>query len=108
MEPGQLTHLISIEKPTSTQDAVYGEPITTWTLFATAWAKREDLTGRELFLANQTSAQMTTRFTIRYVAGLDEKMRILSNDRTYDIVSLSDPDGRRVKLVILTARQANG
>ena len=109
VNPGKLRHRITIEHPVTTQNE-YGEQIPTWATFATVWASREDLTGREAYYAgaSQKAATMLTRFTIRYIPALDEKMRVVSDGRTYGIQSVADPDGRREQLVILTERQADG
>jgi SPP1 family predicted phage head-tail adaptor len=104
MEPGRLRHLITIEAPVSTQNA-YGEPVVTWSDFASVYASREDLTGRELFAAQQVKAELTTRFTIRYLAGLSETMRIVLDGVYYDIQSVADTEGRKRTLTIMAARQ---
>jgi SPP1 family predicted phage head-tail adaptor len=107
MNPGTLRHRVTIEHPVTTQNE-YGEQIPAWATFATVWASREDLTGREAYYAgaNQKAATMLTRFTIRYLAALSEQMRIVSDARTYGIQSIAD-DGRREQLVILAERQAD-
>lgn len=105
MKPGKLRHLITIEHPTTTQNE-YGEPISTWDTFATAYASREDLTGREAYYANagRQVATMLTRFTMRYLDGVDATMRIVSDSVLYDIQSIADPDGKREQLTILAER----
>ena len=103
MQAGKLRHLVTIEAVTETPNG-YGELTETWATFAQVWASREDLTGRELFAAQQFSATVTTRFTMRYLAGVTSKMRIQSDGITYDIDYPSDPDGRGRTLIILATR----
>jgi SPP1 family predicted phage head-tail adaptor len=109
MQAGALRHRIVIEQATETQNAL-GEPIETWLPLAVVWASREDVTGREAYAAQQISADVTTRFTCRYMPfitdGLTAKMRIVSDEVAYDIASIADPDGRRRTLVIMASRGA--
>ena len=103
MRAGTLRHLLAIEAPAEAQNA-FGEPVETWASFATVWASREDLTGREAFLAQQTKAEVTTSFRLRYLPGVTAKMRILSDSILYQIESIQDPDGRGRELVIMARR----
>jgi len=104
MQAGKLRHRITIEAPTGTQNK-YGEPVEGWAPFAEVYASREDLTGREQFLAQQVKADVTTRFVVRYLDGVSAKMRILSDGVSYNIESVADPDGKRRTLVIVAARE---
>jgi len=104
MEAGSLRHFITIESPTETQD-LFGEPTATWDTFNAVWASREDLDGQEWFVSQQPLAKHTTRFVIRYVAGLSAKMRLVSGGVVYNILSSADPDGKRRTLTIMTTRE---
>lgn len=103
MEAGKLRHLITIEEPTESQNE-YGEPVESWATFAQLWASRGDLAGREYFAAQQTQAEVTTRFRLRYVDGITAKMRVSSDGVLYQINSVQDPDGRRRELIIMAER----
>lgn len=103
MQAGRLRHRVTIEQVTETPNE-FGEPTETWAEFASAWADREDLTGRELFAAQQVSATVTTRFTMRYVTGVTAKMRLLSDGIVYDIDYPADQEGRGRTLIILATR----
>src|SRR5690242_5513965 len=99
MQAGKLRCRVTIEAPTVTQNE-FGEPVTTWTTLATVRASKEDLTGREAFLAMQVKSQQQTRFTMRYLADVLPTMRLVIGDRNnppadiYGIESIADPDGR--------------
>jgi SPP1 family predicted phage head-tail adaptor len=103
MRAGRLEHQITIETPTEQQNEL-GEVITEWITYVTAWAQREDLTGRELFQALQHTSEVTTRFRIRYVPGISAKMRIISGGREFDIKSVADETGKRRELTMLAKR----
>jgi SPP1 family predicted phage head-tail adaptor len=102
MRAGKLRHRITIEAATVAN--VFGEEVETWTTFAEVWAAKEDLAGREFFAAQQTTAEVTTRFRLRYLDGVTPKMRINSDGVLYNIESVQDPDGRRVELILMTVR----
>jgi len=93
----ELRHSVTIEEPTETQDAT-GQPITSWTTFATARAKIDTTTefGRdtEVFVGNELVASAGVIFTMRYISGLTEKMRISYNGDYYDIIGIADVDMR--------------
>jgi SPP1 family predicted phage head-tail adaptor len=104
MRAGLLRHTVTVEAPTETQNE-YGEPATTWTTVATVYARREDLTGREYFAAQQVNSETTTRFTLRYIAGITTKHRLLCDSVQYDIAAVQDPDGRQRELVIMAVHR---
>lgn len=105
---GELRHRITVETPDEAQDT-FGEPVKTWKKLTSKriWAKREDLSGRELFQAQQINAKVTTQFTIRHRTDIDARMRVLSDGVCYGIESVQDPDGRGVKTLLLCARTVN-
>lgn len=105
MRAGELRHLIDFEAATETQNE-YGEPVKTWAQVGHMWAKKEDLSGRELFQAQQVHAGITTQFTVRYTDALNPEMRISYGGQFYDIKSIGDPDGRNQKLEIVCERKA--
>lgn len=96
----ELRHLVTIQQLVETQNA-YGEIIAVPQTFATAWGSVEDLAGREFFAAQQINAEVTTRIRIRYLAGILPQMQAIANGRTYDILAVLDPDGRRRELQLM-------
>lgn len=103
MKAGELRHRITLEQPSETQDK-YGEVLTSWTTLATVYARKEDLTGRELFQAQQVNASVSTRFTIRHRPGLTAKLRVNHGGTIYNIESIQDPDGRSRQIVLICSR----
>lgn len=104
MRAGKLRHRIAIEAPTGAQNE-FGEPVDTWAVHSAVWASKEDLTGREAFAAQQVNAAVSTRFGVRFIEGINARMRIVHDGTLYNIVSASDPDGRKRELVIIAARE---
>lgn len=91
---GRLDRKITIEELTNVPDS-YNQPVPTWSTFATPWAKMEDRSGSEGYQADQLTASRMTVFTIRYMTGLKETMRVLFEGRYYNIQYIKSPDRRR-------------
>jgi SPP1 family predicted phage head-tail adaptor len=107
MRAGELRHLIKIERPVETQSPTSGEVVRSWEAWAAVYASKADLAGREYFAAQQMQSSVTTRFKIRWLAGLDSTMRIISDSIVYDIDAVLDPDGTRLELHIMAKRTNN-
>lgn len=93
MQAGTLRHRITIQEPAGAN----------WVDFATLWAAKEQVTGREI---SELSDQLLhdenlVRFRIRYRAGLTHKMRVLWDGKTYDIQRVEEPDNNRREMTLL-------
>lgn len=93
---GELDQTIIIQSFTTTEDE-YNAPVVTWETFATVKAKVVDSQAgsTETYMSDQLTAVRTTSFLIRYLAGVQEKFRILYDDRYYDIDFIGRPDRNR-------------
>ena len=99
MRAGSLRHRVTIEQPVV--DTAWGGA-TTWEEFATVWAAVEPLRGRELFAAQQVQSETTAKVTIRYVAGVTAKMRILHGSRIFELTAPPiDPEERHRELQLM-------
>ena len=99
MRAGQLRHQVVIQQPTETQDS-QGQPVKSWGTFATVHANVLPLKGREYFNAQQINAETTTKFVIRYLAGITEKMRISYDSKLYNIQGIVNV-GERDRIIEL-------
>ena len=95
-EVGRRDETIIIQEGTNSTDE-YNAPTVTWSTFTTTWAKVTDSNAgsSERYESDQLTAVRTTTFNIRYIAGVKEKMRILYDDRFYDIEFIGRPDRNR-------------
>lgn len=84
---GKLDRRITLQRPVETRGASYGDVQKTWVDVATVWAAYEPLSGRELLLTRQVTSEMTVRFRIRHLAGINAKMRVLLGVRVFQILS---------------------
>lgn len=103
MRVGRARHRITIETFTESQNA-YGEPIKTWSTYATRWAEIRTLKGREFWTAQQTVSESPVEFRIRHdsvTAGVTSEMRIVWDGKNYDILDPQDVDGRGKDIIIM-------
>ena len=97
---GKLRQRVTLQQRGNAEDEL-GQQVLTWSDIARVHASIEQLSGRELMTASAERAENTARITIRYMAGVVEKMRLLHGAVVYEITSVSDIDGRRRELQIM-------
>jgi len=98
---GRYRHRVTLQARTVTRSAT-GAEVVTWVDIATVWASVEDLRGQEFLAAQKESTEVTTRIRLRqYRAGLRADMRAVLGSRTFDILAVLDPTGRRRELELM-------
>jgi len=58
--------------------------------YKTVWAEASNLSGKEYFSAAQVNEENTVKFTIRFLEGLDQTMKILFQGKAYNITAIDD------------------
>ena len=96
----RLRHRIIIQTPVMVSDNVGGFT-TTWVKFAQVWAEILPKNGDERLLDEKLLTQKRVIITIRYMAGVTEKMRIIYTDRKFNILSLCNPYEENILLEIM-------
>jgi head-tail adaptor len=99
-----MRQTVRIEQRSKSQDAA-GEPLDSWTLFAERRAAIQRAPGKELWASGERQGRVPTVFRLRYLDGVLPEMRLLLKKpkgewALYDIVSATDPDGRREELIV--------
>lgn len=89
---GQRNQLISIQHSVSTKNEL-GETQNNWQEFAQAWAKVTNKTGGESESGGRVNVTATYWFITGFVPDVDESMRIVWNNKTFNISNVHDPDG---------------
>ena len=99
MRAGNLRHRVTIQQPVV--DSSWGGT-TNWEEYVEVWAAVEPLRGRELLAAQQVQSETTAKVTIRYVAGVTAKMRILHGSRIFELTAPPiDPEERHRELQLM-------
>jgi SPP1 family predicted phage head-tail adaptor len=98
---GKRRQHITIQQITTSTDS-YGEAVPSPSTFATAYASVRQLTGREIFYAEQVQALATHEVNLRYVAGVTEKMQVaIEGGPALAIVSVNNVEFRNRELILL-------
>lgn len=99
---GQRRQFITIQQLATAPDS-YGEQLPTASTFATAYARVRQLSGRELFYAQQVQALATHEVNLRYVAGVLPTMQVLVEgiSQPLQILNVNDVELRHRELVLL-------
>jgi SPP1 family predicted phage head-tail adaptor len=104
---GSLDIRITIQDFTTTTDEETNAPIKTWSTLKTVWAKRLKKWSNEQFEGKQPVANTSERFMIRYTTGINEKMRLIDGDSTYEIMGIEQGADRKTILILTVERRDN-
>lgn len=99
MQVGKMDRRITLLRRTLTRNDL-GEQVATYAEYATVWAEKRDVSGREYLASQQIVAENTVRFFIRYRDDVLLTDRIVCGDRTYDLTHVAEI-GRRDGLEIV-------
>lgn len=87
INPGKYRQPITIQQRQFTQDS-YGGTTEDWVTVYETRAGIFPLSGSEFFKADQINAQVTHKIQFRYLNGVTPDMRILFNNRVFQITSV--------------------
>lgn len=102
---GQLRHRVSFQQQIGTSRDTHGQPVPEWETQATVWASIDPLSGRELWVAQQTLATATHKIACRWSSSTTAVMtgtnRAVSGGRTFHGEWCHDVDeeNRRIEFV---------
>ncbi|CAB4152348.1 COG5614 Bacteriophage head-tail adaptor [uncultured Caudovirales phage] len=99
MRAGKLDRRVQLQARSITRNA-QNEAVESFATYATVWAEKFDLSGREYFTSNQLYGEVTTRFRIRYRTDVQMTDRIVFDSLTFLIKSIAET-GRKEGLEIL-------
>lgn len=105
MRAGSLRHLVTIQSYTEISNT-FGEASKAWAEFSEAYANITPLKGTEKYLSKEKHATATHQVTIRYLDGVDTKMRIIYGSRTFEIVSVANVGERDRMMQLIVEEEA--
>lgn len=102
---GKFKQRITFQKPVINVD---GNGYETEKLenYKMVWAKVMNLSGREYFEAAAIKQERIIKFIVRAITGIDETMKILFQDKVYDIVFINNI-GYQNKYMEIKAMEVN-
>lgn len=99
IDAGAMRHVVRIERQSTAQDAA-GQQVDTWITHAERRAAVERAPGREVWASAQRGGRVPALFRLRWLEGVVPGMRLIHEEKVHDILSATDPDGRREALLI--------
>jgi SPP1 family predicted phage head-tail adaptor len=99
IRPGELNERVTVQIPAESRNNL-GETTLEWDTFATRWASVEGTSVRETLLAGQQDVAVTHRVKMRYLAGLNNRMRLVWRGRILEVISVLEHDQRSVHELI--------
>lgn len=93
MHTHQFNHRVTLQSNVKVQDPATGYMTQSWVDVAKVYAAVAPLSAREFVAAQAVQADVTTRITIRYRAGVTAAMRILHDGKVYNITGVL-PDAK--------------
>lgn len=94
MRPGLLNRRVVVQQQSTTQDAI-GQPVLSWTTFATLWADIRHSSGVESIKADALTSTVRASIRVRYSRTITTGMRVVEGTTTYNIVAvLPDMGGK--------------
>jgi SPP1 family predicted phage head-tail adaptor len=104
LSPGKMWTRVTIQQPSPTANEV-GEPVLTWSTFATVWADVRPLSSREVERYAQAVGFMSHRVAIRYLNGLTSAMRIVYRNRVLEIGQITEHDRLDYQEIVCTEQR---
>jgi SPP1 family predicted phage head-tail adaptor len=100
MEIGKLRQRVTIQEYAATRDS-FGAEVPAWADVATVWASVTPVSGKEYFASAQVNAEVSTKITMRYLAGITPKIRVVFEARTFEIISVLNFEERDIELNLM-------
>jgi SPP1 family predicted phage head-tail adaptor len=95
MQAGKLDRFVSLQHRTLTRNGV-GEQVASYETYASVWAGKRDLRGREYFAAKQVNPELSATWTIRWRSDVVATDRLIDdNGTTFELVGPPAEIGRR-------------
>lgn len=108
MRAGSLDKKITIQQLGNAVDDFGGIIEGGYQDFATVWASINPVTGKEVFLSNTDFSTVSHKIKTRYLAGVDASMRIVWNDRVFEIKYFINYQEANREVEFLCEEQING
>lgn len=84
MRAGQLKNRVTIQQQSTVQDSI-GQPVNTWTTYASVWADIRHNSGLEEIKSGEVTSTIRASVRVRYKAGITAAMRVVHGSITYQI-----------------------
>jgi SPP1 family predicted phage head-tail adaptor len=100
MNVGKMRHRVTIQEPIELKGDM-GGTTKRWFDYHSCWADVRELSGRERIIDGQLQSDITARAFIRYCSSIDASMRLVHDEKVYQIESVINRDGKNAMLELL-------
>lgn len=100
VESGKLDRVLELLASTTTKDE-FKQEITTFEKVAAIYAQRLEMRTQDAARAGGRETFSMARYLIRWHAGLSTGMRVRTDGKLYDVISIDEPDRRTTMIVTL-------
>lgn len=107
LRTGRLRETVTIQQAALARDS-HGQPIETWSTFATWQCEISPLRGREYFAAQQFAADTTHKLIGHWISGVLPTMRIAHGSRVFRIESVINAGERNRELELMCVEVLSG
>lgn len=108
MRSGQMDRRITLRRRTLGPQEAAGDQAETFVEYATVWARKIEVSGREVFQAQTKDAETAVRFEIRWRSGVAATDRLTCEGVDYQLVAPPAEIGRREGLTLFARAVING
>ncbi len=101
MTIGNLRKRVTFQSETPTTDSAGGYALV-WTDVANAWAEIKPASGNQYFVDGHLESHITHHITLRYQSGITAEMRMIYNNRLFNIRAVlnTDESNRWLELLV--------
>lgn len=99
IQTGQRNKRITIQ--VLTKEIVNGKPIEKWVDKTKVWCSVKNLHGSEFFQAQAVNSKASIKFNIRYMKDLDANMRIVFNNKNYNILYVDNINEANIEIELM-------
>jgi len=96
MRAGRLRHRVDLQHVTETQDST-GDPVRSYSTYATVWASIEPVSGREYYAAQQAGAVRQHKIVIRSRRDVAPTDRVMFGSRIFEVEAVLHPAERNIE-----------
>jgi len=104
VNPANFRNKITFKNYTQTENEM-GDTINAWIVHSTRWAMIKTVKGKEFVQAASVQGERTVRFVVRYTKGLTNDMRIIYDERTFEIIAPPINDDELNKTLTIMGRE---
>lgn len=104
---GDFRHIITFQEMEERKNS-FGEMTKVWVDKFSTRAGIYPLSGKEFFVADKENSEISHKINIRYRPDINQKMRIVYNNRVFNIESVINFQERNILMQIMAKELLNG